>query len=154
MHEEIDIQQMANVMLAISHYNGLANYFLQMDPNQREILLPYWEEMVKHSKDGKYMDAYSYVVWKDINVHMIKQMWGSTAGGWGGIGGSAMTSSYTIVIEPARGKAIFVYYGATLAYIARVDDKVKEFQANGYKRLPPYYNTKGLDIIYKNRNKR
>jgi predicted Fe-S protein YdhL (DUF1289 family) len=34
----------------------------------------------------------------EIEVTMFPQTWGSTATGYGGIGGSAMTSAYTIIV--------------------------------------------------------
>ena len=46
---------------------------------------------------------------------MFPQLWGSTALGFGGIGGAAMTTAYTIVITSSHGDAL-VYFGGTFAY--------------------------------------
>lgn len=46
---------------------------------------------------------------------MFPQIWGSAALGLGGIGGSAMTTAYTIVITSCVGDAL-VYFGGTFAY--------------------------------------
>lgn len=49
------------------------------------------------------------------SVVMFEQTWGSTALGFGGVGGQAITSAYTVVIEGPRGDAC-VYFGGRLAY--------------------------------------
>ncbi|MER3439620.1 MAG: hypothetical protein C4346_19625 [Chloroflexota bacterium] len=47
---------------------------------------------------------------------MFPQTWGSTALGFGGIGGAAMTSAYTVIIEGPEGH-LAVYWNASLAYL-------------------------------------
>lgn len=52
----------------------------------------------------------------EIKVYaMFPQLWGSTALGFGGIGGAAMTTEYTIIFE-CFGKYA-VYYGHSFAYM-------------------------------------
>lgn len=47
----------------------------------------------------------------DVEVYMFKETWGSTALGYGGIGGAAMTPAYTvIVVSPSTFEAC-VYWG-------------------------------------------
>lgn len=87
---KIDIATLAEMATAISHYGCLANCFSQLDPAQRATLEPAWKKACSGSKDGKYMDYQSNAIWQDINFHLVKQMWGSTACGWGGMGGSAV----------------------------------------------------------------
>lgn len=48
-------------------------------------------------------------------VHMFLQVWGSTALGFGGIGGQACTNAYTVVVfGPCYDAAVF--FGGRLAY--------------------------------------
>lgn len=51
----------------------------------------------------------------DCDVVMFSQVWGSTALGFGGIGGAAMTSAYTVIVFGPSGDAA-VYFGGRLAY--------------------------------------
>ena len=52
----------------------------------------------------------------EIEVTMFPQTWGSTATGYGGIGGSAMTSAYTIIVSYMM-TTYCVYFGCgRLAY--------------------------------------
>lgn len=51
----------------------------------------------------------------ELVVDMFQQTWGSTALGYGGIGGAAMTTAYTVVIT--KGNDVCVYFGCgRLAY--------------------------------------
>lgn len=59
---------------------------------------------------------------RDVEVQMFPQMWGSTALGYGGIGGAAMTRAYTVVV---RLENVFcVYFGGSgrLAYSVVLDE--------------------------------
>lgn len=51
-------------------------------------------------------------------VAMFPQTWGSTALGHGGIGGSAMTTAYTVVIQARheQSREVLVYFGDQFAY--------------------------------------
>lgn len=51
----------------------------------------------------------------------FKQTWGSTALGFGGVGGSAMTDAYTTVLR--RGNTWFVFFDGRFAYKVNIDDK-------------------------------
>jgi hypothetical protein len=54
----------------------------------------------------------------DLTVHgMFVQTWGSTALGFGGIGGQAITSAYVCVIESNLIGQYAVYFGGRLAYV-------------------------------------
>lgn len=56
----------------------------------------------------------------DVHVTaMFPQMWGSTALGFGGLGGQAMTTAYTTVIECQSNGHYAVYFGSSgrLAYL-------------------------------------
>lgn len=58
----------------------------------------------------------------EVEVKMFLQTWGSTALGFGGIGGSAMTSAYTVAVFGPNGDVV-VYFGGRKAYhIKRPND--------------------------------
>lgn len=57
-------------------------------------------------------------------ISMFAQTWGSTALGFGGIGGAAMTPAYTTIIANGAG-AHCVYFGGGFAY--RIDDPNAQF---------------------------
>jgi hypothetical protein len=48
---------------------------------------------------------------------MFPQTWGSTALGFGGIGGQAISSAYVCVIESNLVGGYAVYFGGRLAYV-------------------------------------
>ena len=64
----------------------------------------------------------------DLTVHaMFPQTWGSTALGFGGIGGQAITSAYVCIIESNLVGQFAVYFGGRLAYvIERPNEKFME----------------------------
>jgi hypothetical protein len=54
----------------------------------------------------------------DLTVYaMFVQTWGSTALGFGGIGGQAITSAYVCIIESSLVGQFAVYFGGRLAYV-------------------------------------
>ena len=66
----------------------------------------------------------------DIVVYVFPQTWGSTALGYGGMGGSAITTAYTVVVNHNR--LYCVYFGCSrLAY--RVD--LSEISNNGHENF-------------------
>lgn len=65
---------------------------------------------------------------EDIIVRaMFNQMWGSTALGFGGLGGAAMTNAYTVILQSAWQQGYCVYFGSRFAYkIDRPNEKFFE----------------------------
>lgn len=59
----------------------------------------------------------------EIEVYSFPQTWGSTALGFGGIGGSAMTTALTVVVM--CGREACVYFGGSFAY--RIKDANDRF---------------------------
>ena len=56
----------------------------------------------------------------DLTVYnMFTQTWGSTALGFGGVGGQAITSAYVCVIESNLLAQFAVYFGGRLAYVIK-----------------------------------
>jgi len=53
----------------------------------------------------------------DVGVYaMFPQQWSSTALGFGGIGGQAITDAYTVVLESHQDCGYCVYFGGRFAY--------------------------------------
>jgi hypothetical protein len=53
----------------------------------------------------------------DVGVYaMFPQTWGSTALGFGGLGGQAITEAYTVVLHSHQGAGYCVYFGGRFAY--------------------------------------
>ena len=63
----------------------------------------------------------------EVEVVMFLQTWGSTALGFGGIGGAAMTSAYTVVVLGPAGDAV-VYFAGRLAY--KIERPTEKFHAD------------------------
>lgn len=75
--------------------------------------------VAKYHKDGKeeYYDAVTVTTNDDLEiVGMFVQLWGSTALGFDGIGGAAMTSAYITVIKFVPEKKYAVYFDGRFAY--------------------------------------
>ena len=57
-------------------------------------------------------------------LYDFDQLWGSTALGFGGVGGSAMTTERTYVFIPSDQDKAFVYFGDRFAYECPVCDRL------------------------------
>jgi len=66
---------------------------------------------------------------RDFTVYsMYPQTWGSTALGHGGMGGSAVTTAYTVVLECRATAQFLVYFGGRICYEVRRDsENIKVF---------------------------
>ena len=53
----------------------------------------------------------------EFSMMMFKQTWGSTALGFGGFGGCAMTDAYTTVVIDMCSDYVGVFFGERIAYI-------------------------------------
>ena len=149
MRTNFELTDVADFTRAVSSYQGLINYVSQLDPEQNIALKTFYDKIVAKSGNSKYVDGTAYRYWNDINIHMVSQTWGNTSGGWQGIGGSAMTQAYTIIIENRWFDAIFVYYGGELAYIADSGERLKPFRENSFRHLPGRNECANkLDVIY------
>lgn len=73
------------------------------------------EEFVEQSKDKML----------DFEAIVFPQTWGSTALGFGGFGGQAMTRAYTTVIHEIRTDTYVVFFGSKAAY--KVTDANENF---------------------------
>lgn len=53
---------------------------------------------------------------QDVEVEIWKQTWGSTALGFGGIGGCAISSAYTFLAWSPYRQSCYVYFAGRFAY--------------------------------------
>jgi hypothetical protein len=72
-----------------------------------------------------YVEKFRKHTFYDLTVYsMFPQTWGSTALGFGGIGGQAITSAYVCVIESDLLAQFAVYFGGRLAYVIKRPNQV------------------------------
>lgn len=57
-------------------------------------------------------------------IAMFPQTWGSTALGFGGLGGQAITTAYTVIIRSEHDRSCCVYFGARFAYRIKKPNKL------------------------------
>jgi len=86
-----------------------------------EIYLPCLKDIAETFKHEVYNKDYEYFRKNrcEPQVYVFPQLWGSTALGFGGIGGQAMTSAYTTVVEDFNSGWCGVFFGTKLAYIIK-----------------------------------
>lgn len=152
MRNKIDLSEISDVMVSLVHYNNICENIIQISSNTeyKDSVKEYMNQFMVESHGFSVMTESSTETWQDVNIYLVKQIWGSTACGWGGMGGAAMTASYTLVIENNLTGAVAVYYHGRLAYIAKHDDVLDNYKkALGFRLLPPYSDTRDLNIIYK-----
>jgi hypothetical protein len=75
-----------------------------------------WEEYRKTKMDVR-IAARRRPTTRDFGVYaMFPQTWGSTALGHGGMGGAAVTTAYTVVLECRATEEFLVYFGVEMCY--------------------------------------
>lgn len=66
----------------------------------------------------------------EMSVIMFPQSWGSTALGFGGMGGSAITDAYTVIVRHPNRREVCVYFNGEFAYrIERPNQKFRDDMA-------------------------
>lgn len=91
--------------LSASIYNALYVTLGDQEYESRDFSV---KDTVKYVKKTRNLEA------REIDVVMFPQTWGSTALGFGGIGGRAITTAYTVVIS--HGRTHVVYFNGRFAY--------------------------------------
>ena len=66
------------------------------------------------------------IYYADGNLYDFDQLWGSTALGFEGIGGSMMTWARTYVFIPKRIDKAYVFFGDKFAYVTPMNDRFWE----------------------------
>ena len=86
-----------------------------------------WEHFSKTKEDKRITKTRKHSD-RDIEVYaMFNQTWSSTALGFGGLGGQAITNAYTIVLRSNYLGEYCVYFGGRFAYhIKRINQKFIE----------------------------
>lgn len=113
MNDELNFQDFADFTQSFSHYKSLRQYYPQLD-SKNELLQDSWQSGDRKSDFSK---SNIYKEWWDISIHIVNQLWSSTSCGWGGIGGAAMTYSYSFIVHQKVSDLYFVYWNGKLAYI-------------------------------------
>lgn len=80
------------------------------------------DEFVERIKKAREDDPYKSV---DLVLHTFPQMWGSTALGFDGIGGQAMTEAYTTVVHERVTNTFVIFFGEKPCY--SLIDPTEEF---------------------------
>lgn len=93
--------------LAHAAYEGFSIY----DYEDRD-----WEAYGKGDKEATKKKSRKHTDYDMQVVNMFPQTWGSTALGFGGIGGAAMTTAYTIILSSNLNGEYLVYFGPQFAY--------------------------------------
>jgi hypothetical protein len=87
-----------------------------------------WKKLSKEEQNERILDHREYEGNLSVTMHrflnneeitvayMFPQTWGSTALGFGGIGGAAMTTAYTIIVQNDQTDQYAVYFGGRHAY--------------------------------------
>ena len=60
----------------------------------------------------------------EIEMYMFPQIWGSTSLGFGGIGGQAITTAYTVVVNDYHDGWCSVFFGDQLAYVVKNPNQI------------------------------
>jgi len=63
---------------------------------------------------------------EEFDIYDFDQTWGSTALGFGGVGGSKMTMARTYVLVPMDEEKAYVYFGGRFAYECNINDRFRE----------------------------
>jgi hypothetical protein len=80
---------------------------------------------------------------EETEIFVFPQGWGSTALGYGGVGGSAMTSSYTVVVQ-CENTACVYFGGDRLAYRVWLD-KISSVGRENYFTDLQFHNMASVD---------
>lgn len=127
MTKEITFEDISNFMSSYVHYFRLGGYVTQLEKGNSQL-----EEIYKNIR---------FEDWVNINIHITSQVWGSTAVGWGGMGGAMMTNCFNFIIHNKKTDTVFVYWNGKLAFIAHKKD------IPNLERIPSLLKAKA---IYKN----
>lgn len=143
----IDIQEISNITAALSHFGGLASYLPQLDYKD-PVLQAFCQALQDKHKVKKWYEV-PFGDWDRIDFHVSLQMWGSTATGWGGMGGAAMTEQYTVVVENSYLGIAGIYWGGQLAYLVEMNVKYYDYiKTRGYNIPSRRDSGTHFDLIY------
>lgn len=140
VHNSISLSTVTEIMKSIDAYQKLANMLPQLSKD--ESLAKF---CTNDGKDPLWWKSSKLKDWERVDIHIVDQLWGSTSCGWGGIGGSAMSNKYNIVIENRWHKAYYVFWDGRLAYILKNDESINLGNLPSYRSSNiPHLITKGV----------
>lgn len=144
MNTRIDLQTTSEIHRSIADY--MSNlYIIAFQSGSQDLT-----DLI--SKNGRRHGPNMEREWSDPDIYTIVQNWSNTSAGWEGIGGSAMTASYTTIIENTRIGFSCVYYRGQLAYIVEIDEKYQDLVTSKYgrRRMPGYKSVDNvLTVLWK-----
>lgn len=88
-----------------------------------------WEHYRKTKEDRRVVKSSRHSEYNIAILAMFSQTWSSTALGFGGMGGQAITSAYVIVLKSNQGAGYCVYFGGRFAY------RIEEPNAHFYRDI-------------------
>lgn len=144
MNRPFDIHEISDFMQALSHYKELVSDYPQL--SREEKLTSTW----KKTDETQWWNCGMSKHWDDIEIHITKQIWGSTACGWGGMGGAAMSMDYNYIIHQKYTNLLFVYWSGKLAYICK-RDSIENFSRMPGLREGNMPGRQQVEFIYKSR---
>jgi hypothetical protein len=101
--------------IAHAQYVGFSN--IEYDRMDYEAVRAAKTADEKHASMRTTVPATRRPTTRDFTVYsMFPQVWGSTALGHGGMGGSAITTAYTVVLACTETSEMLVYFGSQFCY--------------------------------------
>lgn len=82
-------------------------------------------DLLKISEDMR-VRFYKDIDYDEGELYDFDQTWGSTALGFTGAGGSAMTTARTYVFIPHKSHEAYVYFGSRFAYKCEMNNEFKK----------------------------
>jgi len=155
--KDFGIPEVMNLLNATEHYKQIYTCYFGDWRRDHPVLEEFLKEKI-FPENRKYIDAsfYNYS-WMDFEIHILNQSWGSTAGGWPGMGGASISSYQTIVIENTLLKFACIYWSGKFAYMVKIDDMYKEYFLRRKYELPGLSHkgkANGLTVLYANLKQR
>jgi len=145
--EYFNLADMADLSKALVHHETFWMHIKDWGKVEPDVI-EFLDKVIPQPLDSNTI----YRNWGKIEFHILDQMWPSTAGGWGGMGGASMTSYQTVVIEAYY--TVSVYWEGVLAYVVKRDDDYMDYVREHKYRLPSMDDvSKELNVVYKNLNR-
>jgi hypothetical protein len=134
---QFDIRTISDVTSSIAKFQELLHSFTQLvGSKDSQPLRDFWNKNIVKRDEDTWVSERELRAWNQFDLFVVSQTWGSTARGWGGVGGASMTSDYTVIIEQGWFGFACVFYDGKLVYICEMDDQYMKIKERGYRGLP------------------
>jgi len=149
--EHFDIRTVSDITSAVARFQELLHSFTQLvGGEEAQPLRDFWNKNIVKREENTWPSEREFRIWNQFELHIFFQTWGSTARGWGGMGGAAMTTDYTIVIEHPEFGFACVFYDGKLVYICEIDEGYLKYKERGYRGMPSIRESvEELSILYR-----